>query len=233
MAIEYINTGQIANDGTGDALREAFIKINNNFEELDLRLIEETVIENVGSVGVGLYAGKTDGVHGFKKVVSGTNINITEGATTVTLDVPDSLDELLIVSDNGSLTVANGQSMTINGGNAITTSVSGQTLTVDLDSTNIVSRDNSPTLSANLNANNNNILNINTLYANTYIGSVEGNVWGYDLRDFGEYFSGFDFGNFRTEYTSAIQFIVQNIDVDFGDIDPERLDLEVDLGYIS
>lgn len=232
MAIEYINTGQIANDGTGDALREAFIKVNNNFEELDLRIVEETVIENVGTVGVGVYAGKSDGVHGFKKIVAGTNLNISEGATTLTLDVPDSLDELLIVTDNGSLTVGSGQSMTLSGGNAVTTSVSGQTLTIDLDSSNIVSRDNNPTLSANLNANNNNILNVNTLYANTYIGSVEGNVWGYDLRNFGEYFSGFDFGQFRTEYTSAIQFIVQNIDVDFGPIDPERNDLEVDLGFI-
>lgn len=232
MAIEYINTGQIANDGTGDALREAFIKINNNFEELDLRIIEETQIENVGTVGVNVYAGKTNGVHGFKKLVAGTNIGISEGPTTVTFDVPDSLDELLIVTDNGSLTVGSGQSMTLIGGNAITTSVSGQTLTVDLDSTNIVSRDNNPSLSANLNANNHNILNANVIYANTFNGSVEGNVWGYDLRDFAEYFSGFDFGNFRTEYTSAIQFIVQNIDVDFGDIDPERRDLEVDLGYI-
>jgi len=232
MAIEYINTGQIANDGTGDALREAFIKINNNFEELDLRIVEETQIENVGSVGAEIYAGKTDGVHGFKRLVAGTNINVSPGATTITLDVPDSLDELLIVSDNGSLTVESGQSMTLTGGNAITTSVTGQTLTVDLDSSNIVSRDNNPTLSEDLNANLNNILNVNAIYANGFIGPVQGDVWGYDLRDFGEYFTGFDFGQFRTEYTSAIQFIVQNIDVDFGDIDPERQDLEVDLGFI-
>jgi hypothetical protein len=163
MAIEYINTGQIANDGTGDALREAFIKVNDNFEELDLRLIEETQIENVGSVGATVYAGKTDGVHGFKKLVAGTNINVTNNPTTITFDVPDSLDELLIVTDNGSITVASGQSMTLQGGNAITTSVSGQTLTVDLDSVNIVSRDSNPSLSGNLDANGNSITNIDTI----------------------------------------------------------------------
>lgn len=233
MAIEYINTGQIANDGTGDALREAFIKVNDNFEELDLRLIEETQIENVGSVGATVYAGKTDGVHGFKKLVAGTNINVTNNPTTITFDVPDSLDELLIVTDNGSITVASGQSMTLQGGNAITTSVSGQTLTVDLDSANIVSRDSNPTLSGNLDANGNSVTNIDTISANTYTGSVEGNVWGYDLREFGDYFSGFDFGNFRTEYSSAIQFIIQNIDIDFGAIDPPSNDVEVDLGFIS
>jgi len=42
MAISLINVGQIANDGTGDDLREAFIKINQNFEELDLRDDEQT-----------------------------------------------------------------------------------------------------------------------------------------------------------------------------------------------
>jgi hypothetical protein len=35
MAIEIINVGTSANDGTGDPLRDAFIKCNDNFEELD------------------------------------------------------------------------------------------------------------------------------------------------------------------------------------------------------
>ena len=69
MTIEYINTGTIANDGTGDALREAFIKVNDNFEDLDLRVIEETVIQNVGVVGASVFSGKNDGVNEFKKIV--------------------------------------------------------------------------------------------------------------------------------------------------------------------
>ena len=69
MTIEYINTGAIANDGTGDALREAFIKVNDNFEDLDLRVIEETVIQNVGVVGASVFSGKNDGVNEFKKIV--------------------------------------------------------------------------------------------------------------------------------------------------------------------
>ena len=32
MAVQTINIGNAANDGTGDDLREAFIKVNNNFE---------------------------------------------------------------------------------------------------------------------------------------------------------------------------------------------------------
>ena len=29
---EQVNTGSVANDGTGDSLREAFIKVNDNFK---------------------------------------------------------------------------------------------------------------------------------------------------------------------------------------------------------
>jgi hypothetical protein len=33
MAIEIINVGSSANDGTGDTIREAFIKVNDNFAQ--------------------------------------------------------------------------------------------------------------------------------------------------------------------------------------------------------
>ena len=35
MAVQTINIGNAANDGTGDDLREAFIKVNNNFADLE------------------------------------------------------------------------------------------------------------------------------------------------------------------------------------------------------
>ena len=41
MAIQRVNIGTIANDGTGDDLREAFVKVNNNFTELDIRQSEK------------------------------------------------------------------------------------------------------------------------------------------------------------------------------------------------
>ena len=42
MAIQTVNIGTIANDGTGDDLREAFVKVNANFSELDTRQPEKT-----------------------------------------------------------------------------------------------------------------------------------------------------------------------------------------------
>lgn len=46
MAIEIINVGTSANDGTGDALRDAFIKCNDNFDELETTKIEGTGTDN-------------------------------------------------------------------------------------------------------------------------------------------------------------------------------------------
>jgi len=232
MAIEYINTGTIANDGTGDALREAFIKVNDNFEELDLRVIETTQFENVGSVGQGVFARKDDNTAQFKKLIAGTNVTLTPTATTLTLDVDNALEQLLMISDNGSLTVAPGQSVNFNGGNGLTTSIASQTLTIDLDTSNIVSRDSSPTLTANLNANGNDITNAGTITANTVSGAFQGLVYGFDIREFGPYLSGFDFGGVRNTYGSALDFIVRNTDIDLGPIDPERTDLTIDLGFL-
>ena len=49
MAVQTINIGTLANDGTGDDLREAFIKVNQNFESLDLRAPESSTASNQGS----------------------------------------------------------------------------------------------------------------------------------------------------------------------------------------
>ena len=137
MAITYINTGTIANDGTGDDLRDAFIKINDNFEELDLRIVEDFNVENLGSLGDGLYGGKIAGVHGFKRLVGGSNITLSSTANTITLNGADSLDQLLVVSDSGSLTVSRGQTMNVRGGEGTNTRTDGQTIFIDLDTTGI------------------------------------------------------------------------------------------------
>jgi hypothetical protein len=233
MAIEYINTGTIANDGTGDALREAFIKVNDNFEELDLRAIEQTQFENSGSIGAGLFIGREDNVASFRSIVGGTNITVTENASTVTLDVNDALDELLIISDNGAITISSGQSINLQGGSGIETSVAGQTLTVNLDTQNIISRDTAPTLSAPLNANSQNIVNANTINANQFNGPLDGLVFGYDIREFGPYLSGFEFGRIRQISKNAIEYIMYNNDVDFGPLDPEDFTNTVDFGFLE
>jgi hypothetical protein len=237
MAITYINTGTIANDGTGDDLREAFIKINNNFEDLDLRIVEEFNVENLGSLGEGIYGGKVDGIHGFKRLVGGSNISLSSTSNGITINGADSLDQLVVISDSGTLTVARGQTMTVRGGEGTNTRVDGQTIYIDLDDTGIVAQDTAPQLTATLNADNNDIVGVRTLQANTIQGqggiaaNIEGLVYGYDIREFGDYLTGFDFGNLRETYNNTIEFIMQNVDMDFATVDPD-VGNTVDLGYI-
>jgi hypothetical protein len=58
MAREIIDVGSTANDGTGNPLRTAYIKCNNNFAELYSRAQTTPPPNSVGSVGdqAGMYA---------------------------------------------------------------------------------------------------------------------------------------------------------------------------------
>ena len=54
MAITRINVGTVANDSTGDDLRQAFVKVNNNFDELDARVVPQNEAANLGA-GTGVF----------------------------------------------------------------------------------------------------------------------------------------------------------------------------------
>lgn len=84
MAIQIINVGSYANDGTGDDLRSAFEKVNANFAELD----SEAAINdgfNLGS-GAGIFAQKNSAKLEFKSLTSTDNsVTITNDSTTINL----------------------------------------------------------------------------------------------------------------------------------------------------
>ena len=77
MTIQNINIGQFANDGTGDDIREAFRKINENFDELDLRETESTTASNLGT-GTAIFNSKVGDDLQFKTLAAGDKIAITE-----------------------------------------------------------------------------------------------------------------------------------------------------------
>jgi hypothetical protein len=86
MSIQTINIGGFANDGTGDDLRTAFLKVNANFTELG-GVSGLTNGENLGS-GVGVFAQRnaTDPVLEFKTLTSvDDSIEINPTQTTVNL----------------------------------------------------------------------------------------------------------------------------------------------------
>ena len=94
MAIQTINLGSYANDGTGDDLRTAFEKVNANFTALTgtVNIVGST---NLG-VGTGLYSGKNNANLEFKTLTSTDNsITITANATTVNLkSTPHLLEDI-------------------------------------------------------------------------------------------------------------------------------------------
>jgi hypothetical protein len=87
MAIQTINIGYLANDGTGDDLREAFIKVNDNFSELESLVTNVTQIEitNIGT-GSQLYKGKTSNVFEFKTLNAGYGVSLQESGNDITID---------------------------------------------------------------------------------------------------------------------------------------------------
>jgi hypothetical protein len=128
MTIQNINIGNIANDGTGDDLREAFRKVNENFDELDLRSPESTTAAGIGT-GVAVFAGKVGDQLTFKNFTAGTGMSVTAVAGN-DIQISTDLQGMLVVTDGGSMNVDDGETLRIIGGAGITTNLVGNTLTI-------------------------------------------------------------------------------------------------------
>ena len=96
MARENINTGGSANDGTGDSLRTAGVKINNNFTEL-----------------YGLLGGDAGGAGTTRLTDSGldiigtsfnTKIGAVDPASEIDIDFPDSSGTVLVTTATQTVT---------------------------------------------------------------------------------------------------------------------------------
>lgn len=76
MALQTINLGTFANDGTGDDLRTAFQKVVNNFNHLRDLVEDAIIVENMGT-GQGLFKQKDVNVLEFYNIKNGSNIIVT------------------------------------------------------------------------------------------------------------------------------------------------------------
>ena len=216
MSIETINIGNIANDGTGDDLRSAFIKVNNNFTDLN-SMINSTAItgENLGSE-TGVFAQKSDTTLQFKSLRAGTGVTLSNNGTSITITGNPGLEQLITVSDNGSIISPGGnQTIAIQGGTNISTRVAGTVLNIDVTGTNLVALDTSPKLSGALNANNQSINSVDKITAVDFIGNVTGLVHGIDVRNISDKLIDVDLGTFET-VTNILDLILINYDFDLG-----------------
>jgi len=238
MAIQTINIGYLANDGTGDDLREAFIKVNENFQEMSA-LVDNAVvydIENVGS-GVGVYKGRVGSIFQLKSFIDGHGIQFTENGNDITVTGDPGIEDILIVTDNGSINLPSGHPMLpIQYGGNIFTSVDVPSngppiLKINVDGDGLVELDTQPKLSGNLHGNNHIIRDVHRVEANTFKGDLQGTVWGIDVRDIDSLLLGFDFGSIDDKVTSLTDFLAKTQDIDHKFFTNDQ-PLLIDGGYI-
>lgn len=194
MAIKRINVGGVANDGTGDDLREAFVKVNDNFAELDARQYETTTATNLGVAGVGVFAGQSGSQLQFKKLVGGAGTTIDQDNNSITINTgATGLDRFQLFADNGNINVdTDGQHITFAGGGNTTVTVNQNTDTFTISSFTSLATDTSPRLTADLDAGGRVIFGAQ---------DIRSPVYGIDIRGFAgaeDFVNGIDFGTFPT-----------------------------------
>jgi hypothetical protein len=218
MNLDLINIGNSANDGTGDDLREAFIKVNNNFTTITVENINTAT--NIGMTGARVFASTANNSFNFRKLVGGTNINIVEQENTIVFNSTASI--FPVSGDTGSLIAGGGIALNIVGGNGISVGANENTKTITINGS--LGLDTAPTLGANLDADGFDILNVGNLTL-SQIGGADYN------NSLGRFIEGFDFGNLSGVYTNILDFVMSQVGVDFGTLDNPTSG-RVDLGPI-
>lgn len=230
MAIQNINVGNSANDGTGDDLREAFIKINQNFQLLDG--IAEQVGSNLGSSGAEVYSTTTNNILYFRRLVAGTNIQLTQLANTIVVDNTMPEGRSTVVTNSGSIITGSGINYNILGADAITVSANENTKTITI--TGSLLQDTTPELGGNLVGNNRNITGINALTATTVNATnlLLTNIGGVNYQErLGRYITSFDLGELDQPVESILDWVILQTGVDFGTIATPSVG-DVDFGSI-
>lgn len=245
MAITLVNLGNSANDGTGDDLREAFVKVNNNFTEIQNQL--GFTGENLGSSGAEVFSKLEDYVLKFRRLVAGENIQLQQFDNTIqiTAQVPDS--RFTVTTDSGSVITGNGITTNIVGGQGATVSGNENTKTITIDAS--VEQDGNPVLGASLDGNNYSITNVANISATSVNGdnvyasnkvqgqTLQGNnliintINDEDLTDQLYDLFDFDMGGINYTVINQLQAVVRSIGIDMGSFTTPS-PLEVDLGTI-
>ena len=235
MAVQLINIGNIANDGTGDDLREAFIKTNANFEELDLRDDEQTTAKNLGDTGEGLFFRRNVYDLEFKKISAGSNVTLTADDNKIVIAADSGVSDLTITADTGNVVLDDSAALTISGGADISTAIVGGVLTVAYTGVTDLVSDTTPQLSADLDAQANNLLNVGTIATSgitgPLIGNVTGLVHGIDIRTIAGNDQA-DFGAINPVIENLLQYVIINTDIDWESIVTPNTGI-FDLGAIA
>lgn len=130
MTVQTINIGNVVNDGLGDDLRSAFLKVNANFATLDSSLTPTAV--NIGSSGAGVFKEKVGSEFQFRNLVSGNKISLDEFTNSIVINAEVDYAFTRIDTQNGVILAdQSNTNISIQGGDNIVTSASGQIIVID------------------------------------------------------------------------------------------------------
>jgi len=224
MSIQNINIGYLANDGTGDDLRDAFIKVNNNFDEMQL-LLDNAIVVTGESVGLGknIFKQKIGNILEFKTLIQGNNVLLTEHGDSVTITADSGLEQIIVLTEAGSIILPGGQQLlNIYGGTNIGTAVqvdgTDSYLKINVKGDGLLELDTDPHLGGDLIGNNKSIYDVHNVTANRFQGNLEGTVYGIDVRQINNALLEFDFGGIYQTVSNIIDYVYLTTDMDFGTI---------------
>lgn len=174
MPIQYVNIGINPNDGTGDDLRSAFLKVNDNFQLLASIGGETNTGSNIGGGSGQLFASKINEILRFRTLAAGTGITVNQSGDVITIanSVSSQSAFAKIIGGNDTpneyLASSATDSFTILGGiGPIKTRLSGSTLYIDNEFE--VVDDLAPVLGGSLTLNSKNIIGTGNI---NIIGSI-------------------------------------------------------------
>ena len=135
MAKQAIDRGTVANDGTGDNLRDGASKINDNFDEIYTLLGDGTTLTSDDVVL------RTASQTLTTKTISGSSNTLTNIANSSLTN-----SSITLVDDSStSATISLGETLAITGGTGVDTTVSGDSISIGLTNSGITVVDDSST----------------------------------------------------------------------------------------
>lgn len=212
MALQTINVGNYVNDGTGDDLRTAFVKVNENFDELDLRAGQNNTASNTGT-GAGIFKEKVGVDLRFKSVKAGNGISVVQNSSDITVNNTWPSIGSIQADDSNTFTATGSNTLIITGGGAITTSINNNTLTINGVSN--IESESAPRLGADLNLNNHDVVDYNL-----------------SLRSINNDITYFDFGIIGAVPSTFFQWLKDQYDFDLGSFSSPAA-VDIDLGTIA
>lgn len=212
MNITLIDIGAVANDGTGDDIRTAFIKVNENFVELETSIDASTVAANLGS-GQGIFKEKVENELRFRSIDVGDRLSITTDGDRIVINT-DFLDRHIQVG-----------SIETEGAAIIGTYVeAGQFRGHVLG--NVVGSVYPPEPDYIIGRGN--IIGVNAEVGELDPDYQPARVDGIAVKDLNSTINNFDFGNLDKVYTSAFGYLLDQVGIDLGTfISPASFDIEL------